>query len=180
MSALPTPTAAARRPLSAVTGRPGLPARLLVQGCVAWNFPLAGMRPAIRGGDTGLVLMGEPLRCVIVDDNSDFLDAAARLLERQGICVVGVARSSSDGLQRVDALRPDVALVDIDLGGESGFELVEQLHRSTPGAGLPVILISTHAEQDFAELIATSPAVAFLPKSALSGPAIREALGLLG
>ncbi|HME48123.1 MAG TPA: response regulator transcription factor [Mycobacterium sp.] len=123
--------------------------------------------------------IGDRLRCVIVDDNPDFLDAAAGLLERHGIRVVGAARSCSAGLRCVEALRPDVTLVDIDLGGESGFDFVEQLHLQTPGATPPVILISTHGEQDFAELIATSPAVAFLPKSALSGPAIREVLGLL-
>ena len=39
-----------------------------------------------------------------------------------------------------------------------------------------VILISTHAEQDYAELIAASPAIGFLPKTALSGDAIRDLL----
>jgi hypothetical protein len=39
-----------------------------------------------------------------------------------------------------------------------------------------VILISTHAEQDYVELIAFSPAVGFLPKTALSAGAIRELL----
>jgi hypothetical protein len=39
-----------------------------------------------------------------------------------------------------------------------------------------VILISTHAEQDYAELIAASPAIGFLPKTALSGDAIRGLL----
>jgi CheY-like chemotaxis protein len=144
------------------------------------NFLLACMRAWTAVRDTGLVSMGERLRCVIVDDNLDFLDAAARLLERQGIEVVGLAQSSSAGVHCVEALRPDVALVDIDLGSESGFDLVEQLHPDTSGAGPPVILISTHAEQDFAELIETGSAVAFLPKSSLSGPAIREVLGLLG
>jgi hypothetical protein len=40
-----------------------------------------------------------------------------------------------------------------------------------------VILISTHAEQDFADMIAASPAVGFLCKSALSPGAIRDLLG---
>jgi len=118
------------------------------------------------------------VRCVIVDDNRDFLDAATRLLEHQGISVVAVASSSAEGLQCVENLRPDVTLVDIDLGDESGFELVERLHRNGFGADLPTILISTHAEEDFAELVAASPALAFIPKAALSGAAIRDALGL--
>jgi hypothetical protein len=42
---------------------------------------------------------------------------------------------------------------------------------------LPVILISTHAAEDFADMIETSPAVGFLSKSALTGAAIRELAG---
>jgi CheY-like chemotaxis protein len=126
------------------------------------------------------VRFGERTRCVIVDDNRDFLDAAARLLEHQGISVVAVATSSAEGLQCVENLRPDVTLVDIDLGEESGFDVVEQLHRNGSGAAVPTILISTHAEEDFAELVAASPALAFIPKASLSGAAIRDALRLAG
>ena len=124
--------------------------------------------------------VGERTRCVIVDDNRDFLDAATRLLEHQGISVVAVATSSAEGLQCVEDLRPDVTLVDIDLGEESGFDLVERLHGNGFGAAVPTILISTHAEEDFAELVAASPALAFIPKAALSGAAIRDVLGLAG
>jgi hypothetical protein len=42
---------------------------------------------------------------------------------------------------------------------------------------VPTILISTHSEEDFADLISASPALAFIPKAALSGAAIRDALG---
>ncbi|OBF08364.1 hypothetical protein A5730_09785 [Mycobacterium sp. ACS4054] len=127
---------------------------------------------------TELVQTDRRTSCVIVDDNQDFLDAAAQLLERQGISVVAVATSFAEGLRRVQELRPDVTLVDIDLGGASGFEIVELLHRDGSGAQVPTILISTHAEEDFAELVSISPALAFIPKAALSGDAIRGALGL--
>jgi hypothetical protein len=59
-------------------------------------------------------------------------------------------------------------------GGESGLELARRL--SGQAGPAPVILISTHAEQDYVELIAFSPAVGFLPKTALSAGAIRELL----
>lgn len=114
------------------------------------------------------------LRCLIIDDSARFLDAARALLERQGIAVVGVASNSAEALQRVEELRPDVTLLDIDLGGESGLELARRLHGQADQA--PVILISMHAEEDYAELIAASPAVGFLAKNALSGDAIRELL----
>jgi CheY-like chemotaxis protein len=118
------------------------------------------------------------MRCLIVDDSSRFLAAARGLLEREGICVVGVVSTSAEALQRVAEQRPDVTLVDIDLGGESGFELARRLHREAGSAPCQVILISTHAEEDYAELIAASPAVGFLPKTRLSANAIHELLGV--
>ena len=67
------------------------------------------------------------LRCLLVDDNEPFLEAARVLLRKQGIDVVGVASTGAEALRLADELRPDVVLVDIDLGGESGFELTRQL-----------------------------------------------------
>jgi CheY-like chemotaxis protein len=68
------------------------------------------------------------MRCLIVDDSPRFLDAARGLLERQGITVVGVASNSAEALERTEELQPDVTLLDIDLGGESGLELARRLH----------------------------------------------------
>jgi CheY-like chemotaxis protein len=114
------------------------------------------------------------MRCLIVDDSSDFVDAARSLLECQGCPVVGVASTSAEALRYFEELQPDVTLVDIDLGSESGFELAEQLSRIGGPRPSPVILISTHAAQDFTDMIETSPAVGFLSKSALTCGAIRD------
>jgi len=114
------------------------------------------------------------MRCLIVDDSKSFRCAALGMLERGGIAVVGLASNSADGLRCYLDLRPDVTLVDVDLGEESGFDLVEQLCASGVPHPSPVILISAHAEQDLAELIADSAAVGFLPKIGLSPRAIME------
>ena len=114
------------------------------------------------------------MRCLIVDDSAHFVAAARGLLEREGVAVVGVASTGADALRCFEELRPDVTLVDVDLGGESGFDVAEQLHRSAGPTAPKVILISTHAAQDFAELIEESPAAGFVAKSALSGGAIRD------
>ncbi|MGB8995921.1 MAG: response regulator transcription factor [Pseudonocardiaceae bacterium] len=120
------------------------------------------------------------LRCLIVDDSPRFLDAARGLLERQGVMVVGVASTGAEAVQRATELRPDVALLDIDLGGESGFDVARRLSREATLACTRMILISTHAEQDYTDLIAASPVVGFLPKSALSGDAIRGLIASRG
>jgi DNA-binding NarL/FixJ family response regulator len=114
------------------------------------------------------------LRCLIVDDSSSFLEAAQALLEREGLSVVGVASSGREALRRAQELRPDVVLVDISLSGESGFEVARRLVGDAEDGGSKVILISTHSESDFADLIAVSPAIGFVPKSELSADAIRR------
>jgi DNA-binding NarL/FixJ family response regulator len=118
------------------------------------------------------------VRCLIVDDSADFRDAAIDMLERAGIDVVGVACSADEALSRYADLRPDVTLVDVELNGESGFDVVERLH-GTDGPAPSVILISTHSEQDYAEMIADSSALGFLAKFALSPTAIRGMLDAL-
>jgi CheY-like chemotaxis protein len=118
------------------------------------------------------------LRCLIVDDSPHFLAAAQGLLEREGMLVVGVATNGDEAVQRATELGPDVTLVDIDLGGESGFDVVRRLGRETCLAPSTVILVSTHAEEDYAELISASPVAGFLPKTRLSAPAVRGLLGL--
>jgi DNA-binding NarL/FixJ family response regulator len=114
------------------------------------------------------------LRCLIVDDSAPFVEAARKFLEREGITIVGVASTSTDALERAQELGPDVALVDIDLGEESGFDLARQIAEGP--ASLPVILISTRAEEDLAELIEASPALGYLSKAHLSAHAIRDLL----
>jgi DNA-binding NarL/FixJ family response regulator len=115
-------------------------------------------------------------RVLIVDDNVSFLGAARVLLEREGLSVVGVAETTADALQRAGELRPDVVLVDISLGQESGFALARRLVEDGGSGESTVILISTHGHADFADLIAESPAAGFLAKSDLSADAIRRIL----
>jgi DNA-binding NarL/FixJ family response regulator len=114
-------------------------------------------------------------RCLIVDDNAGYLSEARNLLQRQGMRVVGVASTSNDALAIAASDHPDVALVDVDLGAESGLEVALALAMSDDP--VPVILISAYSEKDLRELLDDSPAVGFLPKSVLSRAAIDGLLG---
>jgi DNA-binding NarL/FixJ family response regulator len=109
-------------------------------------------------------------RCLIVDDNAGYLSEASDLLQRQGMSVVGVASTSGGALAIAASDRLDVALVDVDLGAESGLDVARALAMSHEP--VPVILISAYAEKDLRELLDDSPAVGFLPKSVLSRAAI--------
>ena len=116
------------------------------------------------------------LRSLIVDDNAHFLQAARDLLERQGMVVVGVASTGDEALQRAEELRPDVVLLDIDLGADDGFDVARRLALASGLEQTRVVLISTYDEKDFADLIAASPAAGFVTKTDLSRQAICELL----
>jgi DNA-binding response OmpR family regulator len=113
------------------------------------------------------------LRLLIVDDNTHFLAAACGLLEREGMTVVGVASTGADAMRLADDLRPDVTLVDVDLGEESGLDLALRL-TDAAGETAPVILISAYPEEDLADLVDGWPVMGFLPKSSLSAKAITD------
>jgi CheY-like chemotaxis protein len=158
-------------------------------GCMEAHGGPATDQPGYRAAETLTADPGTdppPLRCFIVDDSTRFLAVARAVLESQGVVVVGVASTVAEAVRLMGELRPDVTLVDIDLGGQSGLELVRRMLWRPGPAPSPVVLISVHAEEDYADLIAASPAVGFLPKAALSAGAIcgllreRDGLGRTG
>jgi CheY-like chemotaxis protein len=117
---------------------------------------------------------------LIVDDNPGFLRAATALLEQEGLSIVGVASTRAEALQAAAELHPDVTLLDIDLDGDSGFEVARRL-ADAPGLDPGhLILISAHSQDDFADLIEASPAIGFVGKPALSAGAIESVIRAAG
>jgi CheY-like chemotaxis protein len=90
--------------------------------------------------------------------------------------VVGVAASGDEAVQLAKALGPDLALVDISLGEESGFDVARRLVDGSNGKPPSVILVSTHDEQEFSGRIEASPALGFIAKTKLSAERIRRLL----
>ena len=121
------------------------------------------------------------LRYVIVDDDASFREEMCGLLAEEGLDVVGGAGSATEAFRQIDELRPDVALIDIDLGGESGLDLARQLREKADRAPVPhLILTSTHDEAEYADLIEASSAIGFLAKIDLSAATIRQMLAAAG
>jgi chemotaxis response regulator CheB len=110
------------------------------------------------------------IRCVIVDDSERFRASARRLLTIQGVSVVADAADSRTALRAVEEQQPDVVLVDVCLGAESGFDLAAQIDSS------PVIMISSLGLEDISDLLTRSEAIGYLPKDELSACAITRLL----
>jgi DNA-binding NarL/FixJ family response regulator len=123
--------------------------------------------------------MDTPLTCLIVDDSPDFFEAAREFLADDAIAVVAVASTSNQAVDEALALRPDVALVDVNLGNESGLDVAERL-AGLPNGGPPFVLISAETGSELAELVEASGALGFVSKTDLSGDEIRKLLARAG
>jgi len=77
------------------------------------------------------------IRVLLVDDNATFLTSAAEFLERQTeLVLIGAINTAEDALSRVELLKPDVILLDLEMPGVSGLEIIPQLRVRLPQAGI--------------------------------------------
>jgi DNA-binding NarL/FixJ family response regulator len=113
------------------------------------------------------------LLCLIVDDSPRFGEEARSLLEQEGLSVVGFATSGDEAVRLATEFAPDLALVDISLGAESGFDVAARLADLESAAPPEIIFVSMYDEHEFSVRIAASAALGFIPKTQLSAARIR-------
>ena len=77
-------------------------------------------------------LDSDPITCLVADDHPAVVEAVADVLTEHGILVAGKARDGQDALERIEALKPDVALLDVRMPRLDGIEVARQAARSTP------------------------------------------------
>ncbi len=111
---------------------------------------------------------------LIVDDHPSFRASARMLLETEGFDVVGEASDGRSGIECARELRPDVALVDVQLPDMDGFAVSAQL--TANGSTPDVVMTSSRDASDFGSLAADNGASGFVPKSELSGAALEALL----
>lgn len=110
-------------------------------------LPRSAEMPAAAAEPAGDVSLGGDERLLLVDDNEEYREATAALLETLGYRVT-TAADAAEAETRFAELEEeggvDLALVDVVMPGTDGIELVERLRRRRPG--LEVVFLSGHAE----------------------------------
>ncbi len=82
------------------------------------------------------------LQVVLVDDHQLFREGLREMLADDGIAVAGEGGDARAAVQLGMALRPDVAIIDLRLRGESGIDAIKELARTAPGVALIVLTAS--------------------------------------
>lgn len=100
----------------------------------------------------------------LVDDNSFVRKAIQQLIELEpDLKVCGESDNADDALIILDQLKPDIALIDISLGGnEQGIELIKNIRNR--GLKFPIMTISLHEESLYAERVMKAGAQGYLMK----------------
>jgi DNA-binding NarL/FixJ family response regulator len=93
---------------------------------------------------------GAKSRVFVVDDHPIVRQGLALLINREpDLVVCGEAEEAQAALTAIEALRPDILVVDISLQGPDGIDLVKTIR--TKYAGMPVLVLSMHDESIYAE-----------------------------
>lgn len=100
----------------------------------------------------------------LVDDNPFMRRAMKKLIEFEpGFKVCGEAGSAEEALETLTQLKPDIALVDISLGGdEQGIELIRTIR--SKGHEFPILTVSLHEEGLYADRVLAAGAQGYLMK----------------
>ncbi len=113
--------------------------------------------------------MGETI--LIVDDHAGFRACAREFLEAEGFVVVGEAGDGASAIAAARDLAPDVILLDIQLPDINGVEVAKRIEGRS---GRPAIVLTSSRDASYlAGVLGDSPARGFIPKSELSGAAVR-------
>jgi PAS domain S-box-containing protein len=111
--------------------------------------------------------MNAPIRILLVDDSPYFLDAARDFLQHQDtLTVVGAAASGEEAIAQSLALRPDVILLDLNLGQRSGLDLIPIFRELLPATR--IIVLTMMEEDSYRAATLQAGADRFVHKSAMS------------
>ncbi len=115
----------------------------------------------------------DSIRVLVVDDQAPFRDAARAVIARvPGFELIGEATSGEEAVVLVEALRPAVVLMDINMGAIDGVEATRIITMTFPETF--VVLVSTYAVDDLPPGARSCGAVAYVNKDELSPRVVRR------
>ena len=110
-------------------------------------------------------MSGAPLRLLLADDHAVVLEGLAALLGAMGgFEIVGKASDAAEAVALHARLRPDVAILDLRMGGTHGIDAIRDIRRTAPHARILVLTTFDTEEEVFGALQAG--AAGYLLKSA--------------
>jgi len=89
------------------------------------------------------------IRLAIIEDNASYRTALEAYIKSVGEIEIIYLEGSVNGLLKNQSLAPDVVIMDIDLGKESGIEGVQKIKQVLPSAGILMLTVFEDDEKIF-------------------------------
>ena len=105
--------------------------------------------------------MSDPARVLVVDDSEVFRRTTVRILAALGYTVVGTAGDGRQAVAKVQELRPDLVLMDVEMPELNGIEAAREIQRVCP---TPVVLLTAHESLDLIHAARDAGVAAYLTK----------------
>ena len=116
------------------------------------------------GSDTGPMIQTRSTNIYIVDDSTAIRSRLHEMLARlDGVCVVGEAGAAGQAVAEILSLRPDSVVLDLNLGGSSGMQVMRAIHPQAPD--IVFVVLTNHAEPQYRRACERAGAAYFLDKS---------------
>jgi CheY-like chemotaxis protein len=94
-------------------------------------------------------------KILIVDDDPDFQNATRIVLEKEGYAILS-AKSGNEGYRRAKEDRPDLIVLDVMMDSVlDGLSMSRQMYEDTEMRDIPIIMVTSIANTDYAELFPT-------------------------
>ncbi len=114
----------------------------------------------------------EKIRVIIADDHAVVREGTRHILENEeDIQVVGEARDGAEAVALTEALKPDVAIVDISMPGIGGIEATERIKASRPGTA--VLILTSYDDDRYIFALLAAGAAGYLLKDVPSEEVVR-------
>ncbi len=99
----------------------------------------------------------------IVDDHPIFREGLSQLVNQEDdLFAAGNSDSVADAIKRIDAINPDLVIVDLMLRDSSGIDLVQEINKK--GQKIPVIVLSMHEDPIFVDRVLKAGARGYIVK----------------
>jgi DNA-binding NarL/FixJ family response regulator len=119
-----------------------------------------------------------PVKVFLADDSAPIRDRVAAMLCAQGMTVVGEAATPADCIHAILATHPDVVVLDVQLEGGTGLQVLQAVRAAAPD--IAFVVLSNTSGPVYRKRYLGAGATAFLDKNAefdqLAGAARRAAL----
>ena len=126
--------------------------------------------PQIEDGQ-GMVL--------VVEDSPTQARCLRIMLEREGLTVL-LAYDGQSGLEIAQQLQPAAIILDLEMPKLNGFQVCRMLRSKRQTSSIPIIMLSSHSDDDMVEFSQQFEAVDFVCKDAFSDAVLLETLRQMG